>query len=98
MDVVGLFFDFLMFLLMNHNELFAFAVMIFKILADYNTYVFGSIGSVEFLIVESGWKNQWISFPGYTRHLTLVWVEFHGPVPLSLVKGIEIILDGLGIR
>ena len=35
--VVGLFFDFLMFLLMNHNELFAFAIMIFKILADCNT-------------------------------------------------------------
>ena len=98
MGVVGLFFDFLMFLLMNHNELFAFANMIFKILADCNTQVFGSIGSVEFLIVESGWKNQWISFPSYTRHLTLVWVEFHGPVPLPLVEGMEIILEGLGIR
>ena len=54
MGVVGPFFDFLLFLLMNHNELFAFAVMIFKILADCNTYVFGSIGSVEFLIAESG--------------------------------------------
>ena len=37
MGVVGLFFDFLLFLLMNHNELFAFVIMIFKILADCNT-------------------------------------------------------------
>lgn len=37
MGVVGLFFDILMFLLMNHNELFAFVIMIFKILADCNT-------------------------------------------------------------
>ena len=57
MGVVGLFVDFLMFLLMNHNELFAFVIMIFKILADCNPYVFGSIGSIEFLIVESGWKH-----------------------------------------
>lgn len=43
----------LMFRLMNRNELFAFAMMLFMLKDQIRSLLlFGSIGSVEFLIVE----------------------------------------------
>ena len=43
-------------------------------------------------------ENEWVSFSSYPQHLTLVWVEFHEPVPPSLVEGMVIIMEGLSIR
>lgn len=71
-----------MFRLMNRIELFAFAMMLFMLKDQIRSLLlFGSIGSVEFLIVECVWVDFFFELSS-TSHCCPGWILWDNPTSI----------------